>query len=269
MSEPEIEEAPKRRLKWPMSRQRLVELAVVVFGVMIALGLENLVQEIRLRGDARELEQAFRADIVAAVGLSWERQVVTPCLAQTLSSLTERVVTRGGALEAAPSASSGDFAFALPTPYRAPSRSWTTYTFDRALGSEAFKRIPYERADAYAVVFAQIQRRGEDNAAEYLAIAGLAPLSFPQPDLNDEVRSDLLQTLALLDRHQALAALQADQLIQNALTLPGSDDIRAEFLENRASLDEHGAVLREIYGDCVDLGATDRLMEMAELRDPA
>lgn len=263
MSEPEIEEAPKRRVTWSMSRQRLVELAVVVFGVMIALGLENLVQEIRLRGDARELEAAFRADIIGAVSLSWERQVVTPCLVERLSSMAEQVSTPGGALEAAPSASNGTVSFALPTPYRAPIRLWTTYTFDRALGSEAFKRIPLERADAYALLFFQIRTRSEVASDEYLAIAGLAPLAFPPPDLNAEVRAELLQTLALLDRHQGLAAIQADQIIQRALTLPQGDDIRAQIREGRAEIDEWGAQLRAQYGDCVDLGATDRLMELA------
>ncbi len=263
MSEPEIEEASKRRVTWSLSRQRLVELAVVVFGVMIALGLENLVQEIRLHGDARDLEEAFRADLVAAVGHSWERQVVTPCLTERLSSMAEQVNTPDGALAAAPGANSGNVIFALPTPYRAPTRLWTTYTFDRALGSEAFKRIPLERADAYAVLFFQIRTRGEANNDEFLAIAGLAPLAFPQPDLNAEVRVELLRTLALLDRHRGLAAIQADQFIESALTLPQGDDIRAEILESRAALDEQGALLREQYGDCVDLGATDRLMELA------
>ena len=263
MSEPEIEEAPKRRLRWPMSRQRLVELTVVVFGVMIALGLENLVQEIRLRGDARELEAALRADIISAVGASWERQVVTPCLVERLSSMAEQVSTPGGALAAAPGATNGSISFALPTPYRAPTRLWTTYTFDRALGSEAFKRIPHERADAYAVLFSQIRTQGEANDNEFLAIAGLAPLAFPRADLNAEVRADLLRTLALLDRHQGLAAIQADQFIEGALTLPQGDDIRAQILEGRAELHQGGALIREQYGDCVDLGATDRLLELA------
>lgn len=258
----ETEGRPKRRVAWPLSRQRMIEMAVVVFGVMIALGFENLVQEIRLRGDAHEMERAFREDINNAIALSWERQAVTPCLAQTLSSLAERLTTPGGAADAAPE-QGGSFAFAMPQPYRVPIRLWTTYTFDRALGSEAFKRIPRERADAYAVLFAHIEARREENAVEFSGIASLAPLAFPQPDMNAEVRAQLLQSLALLDRNQALAALSSNQLIRNALTLPGGDDIRAEILADRASFDEQGADLKASYGDCVDLGATDRLMAMA------
>ncbi|MFT4252762.1 MAG: type II secretion system protein, partial [Caulobacter sp.] len=74
-----------------MSRQRLIELLVVMFGVLLALGLENLVEEIRLRGDAQDLEVSFRDEIYSAVQESWLRQAVAPCLSTRLSSLNERV----------------------------------------------------------------------------------------------------------------------------------------------------------------------------------
>ena len=96
MSEPLPDPRPKPRFSLPVSRERLIELGVVVFGVMIALGLDNLVQEVRLRGDARELEKAFRADIIEAVSNSWERQLVDPCQRQTLASLTERANSSEG-----------------------------------------------------------------------------------------------------------------------------------------------------------------------------
>lgn len=263
MSEREVEERPKRRVTWSMSRQRLVELAVVVFGVMIALGLENMVQEVRLRGDARELEAAFRDDILGAVQYSWERQVIAPCLTQRLSALTEQVVAPGGGWEAAPAVSTGNIAFALPMPYRAPTRVWTTATFDRALGSEAFKRIPRERAESYSALFAQIEARRENNAAEYVAVSSLAPLAFAQADVDAEVRAQLLQSLSVLDRYRGLALIQSDQIISRALSLRGGADIRALVLDYRSEMDELAVSTRANYGDCVDLEATDRLMKRA------
>ena len=59
-AEPEVEARPERRVGWRPSRARLVEMTVVVFGVLIALGLENAVEELRLRGDARKLEEHQR-----------------------------------------------------------------------------------------------------------------------------------------------------------------------------------------------------------------
>lgn len=263
MPEPEIAKGREPRLKWPLSRQRLIELAVVVFGVMIALGLDNLVEEIRLHGDARELESAFREEITSAASLSWERQVIAPCLRQQLVALSERVITPEGAAAPTRNTAPGSIRYALPQAYRAPTRVWTTSSFDRALGSEAFKRIPQQRADAYTVVFAQIASRRDDNAAEFFAIAGLAPLAYPQPDLDHEVRADLLQNIALLDRQNAIAVTVSDQIIESAMTLPRGDAVRATIRDARADLDKRGLELKATYGDCVDLGATDRLIAMA------
>jgi hypothetical protein len=261
MSEPEVEDRPERRVGWQLSRQRLVEMTVVIFGVLIALGLENLVEEIRLRGDARRLEQDFQTDIVSAVRNSLERQMTAPCQIQTLMALTERVVASDGGWQAAPTVSAGTVALALPAPYRAASRIWTTASFDRALGSEAFKRIPRERAETYSVLFAGIGTRREANSAEYFAISSLTPLAFSQANVDAEVRTGMLQNLALADRHRALALIQANQFIEQALSLTGDADIRPHILASRSDFEEGVDYVEANYGTCVDRGAFDRLMK--------
>ena len=267
MSEPEVEERPRRRLKSPLNRERLAELAVVVFGVLIALGLGSLADEIRLRGDARELETAFQADIEQAVMQAWERQQIAPCLAQRLVSLADRTAAPGP-VEAAPAMRfpGATLDFALPVPYRAPTRLWTTSAFDRALGTEAFKRIPRARADAYAVLFAQIAERREANAAEFLASAALAPLAYADGDLNAEVRADLLQQIAALDRHQTLALAVSGQLVRQAFEIPTTAPIRARIVRDQADLRAMVAKNRTDYGDCVDAASLDRLIEMAKAK---
>lgn len=263
MSEPPDANRARPRLQLPISRQRLVELVVVVFGVLIALGLENLVEEVRLRGDARDLEMAFQDDILDAVQSSWERQAVDKCLTDRLSSLTWRALSREGAWEAAPSVSSGSIPLSLPSPYRAPIRQWTTASFDRALGTEAFKRIPRERANAYAMLFSTIEWRRELNGEEFQTLPRLAPLAVPMSGVDNEVRADMLQALSELDRDRALARLQADQFITFALAIPGSDAVRNALLDRRKAYDEAAQGLEATYGDCVDRGATDRLMRLA------
>lgn len=263
MPESAPEPRQKPRYSLPVSRQRLIELGVVVFGVVIALGLDNLVQEVRLRGDAHKLEEAFQDDIGSAVINNLERQAIAPCQMQTLASLTERVVALEGARDAAPATQTGGMRFAMPQPYRTPIRLWTTSTFDRALGTEAFKRIPRERADAYSVLFSQIELARENNAAEYLAGAGIAPLAFTQHEMNVEVRAQLLNNLAMLDRMQGLAVLMSSQFIEDAMSSPGGDDIRAEILAQRTGMNQAGVSWKAIYGECVDLGAVDRLLAMA------
>lgn len=264
MSEPEPDPRPKPGIRLPVSRQRLVEFAVIVFGVLVALGLENLIQEARFRGDARDLERAFVADVGGAVFLSLERQAVTPCLIQRLRALSEHVDTATGEMEPVGTLFS-DFGFATPQVYRSPARVWVTASFDRALGSEAFKRIPVDRADEYASLFALISSQQELNDAEFLAAMGLAPLAYSQPDMTAEVRADALRQISNLDRHQAIVATASEQIVEAALALPliGEDVRRWLSEDGEAAFQEYRAGLRADYGACVDFTAMDRLMTPA------
>lgn len=265
MSEPEPDPRPKARLRLPVSRQRLVEFAVVVLGVLVALGLENLIQEVRFRADARDLERAFVGELTTAVGLSLERQAVTPCLVQQLRVLSERVSAAAGELEATePGRKSHLILYATPQIYTAPVRLWVSSSFDRALSSEAFKRIPSDRASEYAGLFAQIRDQQELNDAEFLAAMGLAPLAYAQPAMNAEVRADALQQIAILDRYQAKIAVSSAQILEAALSLPViGEDVRRSLIVGEEDLEGYRSFrssLGEVYGDCVDLTAMDRLL---------
>ena len=262
MSEPESEPLPKRKRRLSISRRRLVEFTVVVLGVLVALGLENLIQETRYRADARDLERAFVADISNAVVLSLERQSVTPCLIERLRGLSERV--DGAAVELGPAEhldSKGNPGYATPQIYRSPTRLWVTASFDRALGSEAFKRIPTERAVEYAGLFAQIRGQQELNDAEYLGTIGLAPLAYSQPNMTAEVRADALRQIANLDRHQQIMAIVSGQIVEAALSLPLiGEDVRRSITEDEAAYREHRSQGRASYGECIDFTAMDSLL---------
>ncbi len=264
MSEPLPDPRPKPGIRLHVSRQRLVEFAVVVLGVLVALGLENLIQESRFRADARDLERAFITDVSRAVFLSLERQAVTPCLIQRLRVLSVSVDAATGDLEPVEALPSG-FIYATPQIYRSPTRVWVTASFDRALGSEAFKRIPAARADEYAGLFAQIKNQQELNDAEFLAAMGLAPLAYSQPNMTAEVRADALQQISNLDRHQAVIATASEQVVEAALTLTliGKDVRRWLIEDDEAAFHEYRSEMRAAYGDCVDFTAMERLLTPA------
>lgn len=266
MSEPTPEPRPRTRLRLPVSRQRLVEFTVVVLGVLVALGLENLVQELRFRADARDIERAFVTDLARAVRLSLERQAVKPCLRQRVRLLSDRVGVETEELPALGPVSASPW-YSLPQIYRSPSRTWVTTSFDRALGSEAFKRIPAERAARYAGIFAQIKIVSDLNDSEYLAVTGIAPLGYQQSSLTSEMRADLLRQIADLDRHQALIGIGTEQISNRILTFEDVGekvrrDVRADDLET------FKATIRASYGGCADLSVFDRLNAPAKPGSP-
>lgn len=260
MSEPLQGPRPKPRFSLPVGRQRLVEFAVVVLGVLVALGLENLIQEARFHADARDLERSFSTEVSAAVFLSLERQGVAPCLIQRLRGLSERVDAATGEMEPVEAASSG-YSYATPQIYNSPARVWATTSFDRALGSEAFKRIPTDRAVEYASLFALIRTQQDLNDAEFLAAMGLAPLAYSQPNMDAEVRADVLQQISNLDRHQAVIALASEQIVEAGLSLPLiGKDVRRFIIEDREFLQEYRSGQIASYGECIDFTALDRLL---------
>jgi len=238
----------------------LVEFAVVVLGVLVALGLENLIQEVRFHADARDLERSFTPEVTAAVFLSLERQGGTPCLIQRLRGLSERVDAATGEMGPVEAASSV-YSYATPQIYNSPARVWATTSFDRALGSEAFKRIPTDRAAEYASLFALIRTQQELNDAEFLAATGLAPLAYSQPNMDAEVRADVLQQISNLDRHQAIIALASEQIVEAGLSLPLiGKDVRRLIIEEREFLQEYRSGQTALYGECYDFTALDRLL---------
>jgi len=261
MSDSEIEPRQKPRFNLTVSRQRLVEFAVVVLGVLVALGLENLIQEVRFRADARDLERSFTIEVTAAVFVSLERQGVTPCLIQRLRGLAERVDAATGEMEPVEAASPIGYRYATPQIYHSPARVRATTSFDRALGSEAFKRIPTDRAAEYATLFALIRTQQDLNDAEFLAAMGLAPLAYSQPNMDAEVRADVLQQISNLDRHQAVIALASEQIVEAGLSLPLiGKDVRRLIIEEREFLQEYRSGQTALYGECYDFTALDRLL---------
>lgn len=257
MSEPTPDPLPMPRRRLPVSRQRLVEFTVVVLGVLVALGLENLVQEVRFRADARDIERAFVTDLARAVRLSLERQAVKPCLQQRVRLLSEKVGAETAEMTALIPVSAPPW-YGLPQINRSPSRTWVTASFDRALGSEAFKRIPPERADQYAGFFAQIKIVSDLNNSEYLAVTGIAPLGYHHSSMTPEIRAELLRQIANLDRHQALIGIASEQISNRVLTFGDVGEIvRRQVVAD--DLESFEATIRTNYGDCANLAVFDRL----------
>lgn len=238
------ETTPLRR--WGLAPQRVTELAVVVFGVLIALGLENTVQEFRWRAEARELEQLFRADLRDNLSRALERRAVDPCLSERLSALAAEADNPAGTYrpQVFPGLVDERAASKLPTAYRAPLALWRTASFERALGSEAAKRLPQERLIQYGTAFATVAVVREAQNEEANAIAALQPLAMGHRDLTAEVRADVLRDVAVADGARGKMLLGTLRLIERIEALGIEPDVA--WLRER--LDQQ----RRVHGACVD-----------------
>lgn len=107
------------------------EVGIVVLGILIALGLEQLVETAHWREKVAQATAAVRSDLASYALLSAEQQVAGPCIDRQLD-LLETALTAAGDYHPAQLYIDGSL---IPFTVREPSRSWDSGAW-RAVVSE-------------------------------------------------------------------------------------------------------------------------------------
>ena len=68
------------------------EVAIIVLGVMIALGAEQVVEQWHWRGEVREADQRMRDDMRFDLAVASERFAIDPCLRPRLGELRDQLI---------------------------------------------------------------------------------------------------------------------------------------------------------------------------------
>lgn len=229
------------------SRKRLTELAVVVFGVLIALGLENMVQEWRWRQEGRELEALARQELEVNLAEAIERIAVDPCLRERVAFLASGLGS--GAVAYAPQPftiqETTRAKRSLVRPYQPLPRPWRSASLERLLAAEASKRISASTLLEYSRALAVLESLRRDQADELAAAGRLLPLAVGVPQLNEEVRVSLLADLGDLERARAGLELISQRLVDRAAVM--------RIAPYEAEIQRRLNDLRAVWGDCVDV----------------
>jgi hypothetical protein len=171
---------------WHGVREFLKEYAIIVIGVLTALGAEQVVEVLHTRHIIAESEAAMRAELVDDnLPQAYVRAAVAPCLAAHLRKLRQAV---------AAGAPPGAFG-ALASSYNPPARIWDTDAWKAALSSVAGSRMDSARLLAWSQTYAlvprlqavadeELQLRGRLNRTKYRS----GPLTGARADeLNDVI----------------------------------------------------------------------------------
>jgi hypothetical protein len=75
---------PKAAKSW---REFAIEIGTIVVGILIALGLEQVAEAVRHRGEAREARETIRAEIVTDITRVVSRQKAEPCVERRIAEL--------------------------------------------------------------------------------------------------------------------------------------------------------------------------------------
>lgn len=210
-----------------------VEIVIVVAGVLIALGAQQLAENWNDRQRSERDLAAVRAELIDIDFAASELEIVTPCVLAQLDAVQQRLVSgdRTPFPQFRQSTSGGTFVV------RAPSRVWSSNVWSSVSDSGVLRRTRPTLERDLSNVFSQIdsqRRRNEDSRDR---ISQLSALSVLVPQSEDE-RFRLLGLIAQIRGGIALQDLVAGQL-RDAMARAGMLADRAGFAR---SLRESGTI---------------------------
>ena len=194
------------------------ELAIVVVGVLIALGAQQAVEERRWRDEVRLTEDALTIEIADSVLHASERQMVNRCLSDRLTRLISKVSSNEGPWSGDPlplPRTTYSVKTTTPAVYRTPNRPWNDDVWVATQNGGVFSHMPRERVAAFAKVYARMKGLRKVNEFEHQVFPELLYLSF-DTRLDDAARQRALATLGKLDWLNGTILLDGEKLIDEA-----------------------------------------------------
>ncbi len=228
------------------------ELAIVVLGVVIALGAQQAVETLRWRDEVRRTEDALTIEIAESIVHASERQMVGRCLSDRLTSLIGTVSSNQGPWKGDPmpmqptAAAIRTVVKSVPAAYRTPNRKWNDNVWEAAQNGGVFNHMPRERVAAFSRIYAIMEGLRKDNEFEHQLFPQLLFLSF-DTELDGAARQQALAALGRLDWLNATTLVDGQRLI---------DEVRAMRLDFsrtglKPRLAEVETTQRAFRGKCV------------------
>ena len=220
---------PKHVGNW---RELAEEVAIIVLGVLIALGAEQLVQRMEWRHKRHAAEEAMRAELRDDDGpQAVIRSAMHPCVQQSLDAI------RAGAEQGA----GRDAMRRMIDGYRLPFLTWDSLAYQGAMASDISVHMPSETMQLWTSAYAVIPALDRANEREFQHLAQLRSLSRTGGALSPAERDRVIA---------AVEALRADELelytgIQVLIPAMRAAGVPAAATKSQM------AKLRARYGGCV------------------
>lgn len=228
------------------------EVAVVVVGVLLALGAQQVADTLYWRSQAANAKQNIEAELLEHERDGYERRAVLPCLKNQLVLLSKRLSanpTRWIAVPMTVYPSSDIPTLAekvTPTAYRAPTRLWIDEAFKTAQSSGALNHLPDRLVAEYSGIYRRSRRSIEIQDIEEEAANRLSALAV-DGEITPESRIALLGALARAD--YASSYMETSLITKLAMLDKVLKDLPIE--QRQRNVDEAIALQRKFRGACV------------------
>ena len=225
------------------ARLFVFELFVVVAGVLIALGTDQLVSNWQWRGEVRDSDRRIRDEIAHNLVNAYERLAINDCLEPRLAELRDELMKDEPLWTGSPARFANDIYHPVfPPVYRTPNRPWPQDAWETALNGEILGHFRPERVAQFAALFDEISGLQRSQAEEMNLAASLGDLAFSGP-ISGAERRENLKLVAKLGALNARIVFQSGLVLENAAKAGLSPD--RKYLKE--SLDQQ----RRYRGTCV------------------
>ena len=234
------------------------EVGIIVIGVLIALGAEQLVEDWRWHQQVEQSSRAFKDELLTNAQNGYERIAIQPCLQGRLRALAAQLSAPGGQWHAMPERFNNAnrfYATVLPTVYRPPVRPVFSDAWRNALADGTINHLDLKRAQAVSSAYQSAEAFKDVEEEEASVATALTPLGSDR-QLDDRARLEMLQTVARLDQMNSLLVTESKDLFAAV----GHADLGISAADVKGIRDEVVATQRNYRGTCVaapplDLGS--------------
>jgi len=234
-------------------REFVGEVGIIVLGVLIALGFEQLVDQWRWHREVESTRQAIANELVDAATQGAMRIAVEDCLRDRIRELAARLNTSHGRWIADPLPLAPG---AQPTPhwdnrsmarvYAVPLVGWSQDAWDTAKSAGVLDHLSRDEATSYSQVYGEIAGIRDYQNQELLLESNLSFLSADQR-LDDRSRNDALGKLGQLDSLNATNAGLSSLIIEQMKSL----NLHVDRASSAERLKQEIDRAREWRGKCV------------------
>lgn len=229
------------------------EVGIIVLGVLIALGFEQLVEKWRWHREVESTRQAITNELVDAADQGAMRLAVEDCLRDRIGELAARLNASSGRWAADPLPLAEG---AQSTPhwdnrsmgrvYAAPLVGWSQDAWDTAKSAGVLDHMSRDEAASYSQIYGEIAAIRDYQNQELLLESSLSFLSADQP-LDVRTRSDALSKLGQLDALNATNAGLSSLILEQIKDLAVGVDRKT----NADRLKRTITAARKWRGNCV------------------
>jgi hypothetical protein len=228
------------------------EVGIIVIGVLIALGAEQVVEDLHWRSETQKLRESLHREIRDDQWNAAIRIMISGCIRQRIARLDGKLIQPSESWRADPIQGGNDQRWsALPVAFTFPSMEsfYTSGHWETALASGELAHMPDAERNGYSYSYQAIEDLRALSTEEGAITARLQPLARDQ-HLDNQERLRFQAELASLDRLNGLLTIYSRKFLEGTR--------RGGILPRPEDLDNAYRLAREDYGNCAaPLGSTE------------